>query len=258
MARVTIAQPRSILLLRALSKTLGGLALMYVAGCAQSYVRPLARTAETHLPSPTRIIVYNFAIDANDVIEYQGIMRQQPANRDPIERQRILADKAANVLAGQLIHGLRELGFTVEWLNRSTAPSDGDLTIDGRFLGVDEGSPVRRFIIGFGSGASKMATQVLVAQGSRQQRILEFVTQVDSGNMPGAVATAPVGAVVPTAVGVGIAAGGAISKGLQADLSTVSLMAASSADQALRYLSEFFARQGWIDASKVKKARIGN
>jgi len=34
-------------------------------------------------------------------------------------------------------------------------------------------------------------------------------------------------------------------------------MAAASADQAVRYLSEFFARQNWIDASQARKARIG-
>lgn len=257
MARVTSAEPKSSLLFRTVSKAFSCFALIYLGACAQSYVRPLARTAETHLPPPTRIVVYNFAIDANDVNEYQGILRQQPSIRNPIERQRLLADKAANILAGQLVHGLRQLGFKVELLGRSTAPSDGDLTIDGRFLSVDEGSPLRRFIIGFGSGASKMASQVQVFYGSRRQRILEFVTQVDSGKMPGTFATAPVGAAAPVAVSVGMAAGSAVSAGMQADMSTVSLMAAASADQALRYLSEFFARQGWIDAAKIKKARIG-
>jgi len=257
MARVTIVHPKSILLFRTLSKVFSCFALICVSACAQSYVRPLARTAETHLPLPSRIVVHNFAIDASDVNEYQGILRQQPSIRNPIERQRLLADKAANVLAGQLVHGLRQFGFTVEWLNRSTSPSDGDLTIDGRFLSVDEGSPLRRFIIGFGSGASKMASQVQVFHGSRRQRILEFVTQIDSGKMPGTVATAPVGAAAPVAVSVGMAAGSAVSAGLQADMSTVALMAAASADQAMRYLSEFFARQGWIDAAKIKKARIG-
>jgi hypothetical protein len=55
----------------------------------------------------------------------------------------------------------------------------------------------------------------------------------------------------------GTAADGAVSAGLRAEMSTVSLMAAASADQTLRYLSEFFVRQGWIDAAKIKKARIG-
>jgi len=258
MAVPAIAQPSLTFLPQSLLRTLRCLVLLSVAGCAQSYVQPLARTAETHLAPPPRIIVYNFNIDANDVIEYQGIVRQQPSNRNPIDRQRILGENAANILTGQLTHGLRQLKFKVESLSRSTIPGDDDLLIDGRILSVNEGNPLRRFAIGFGSGASKMAARVQVFQGSHRQRILEFATQVDSGKMPGAVATAPVGAGAPVAVGVGFAAGNALSSRLNADVTTVSLMAASSADQALRYLSEFFARQGWIDAKKVKKPRIGS
>jgi hypothetical protein len=33
-------------------------------------------------------------------------------------------------------------------------------------------------------------------------------------------------------------------------------MAADSGDQVVRYLSEFFARQGWIRSDQVRKARI--
>jgi hypothetical protein len=33
-------------------------------------------------------------------------------------------------------------------------------------------------------------------------------------------------------------------------------MAAASADQAVRYLSEFFAKQGWISQDMIKRARI--
>jgi hypothetical protein len=33
-------------------------------------------------------------------------------------------------------------------------------------------------------------------------------------------------------------------------------MAMSSAEQSVRYLSEYFAKQGWTRADQVKKARI--
>jgi hypothetical protein len=33
-------------------------------------------------------------------------------------------------------------------------------------------------------------------------------------------------------------------------------MAAASGDQVVRYLSEFFARQGWIRSDQVRKARV--
>jgi hypothetical protein len=35
-------------------------------------------------------------------------------------------------------------------------------------------------------------------------------------------------------------------------------MAASSADEAVRYLSEFFANQGWISPHQVRKVRIAH
>ena len=38
--------------------------------------------------------------------------------------------------------------------------------------------------------------------------------------------------------------------------SDVAQMAAASGDQVVRYLSEFFAQQGWIRADQVRKARI--
>jgi hypothetical protein len=37
--------------------------------------------------------------------------------------------------------------------------------------------------------------------------------------------------------------------------SDVARMAAASGEQAVHYLSEFFARQGWVRADQVKKAR---
>jgi len=38
--------------------------------------------------------------------------------------------------------------------------------------------------------------------------------------------------------------------------SDVARMAAASGDQVARYLSEFFAKQGWIRPDQVRKARI--
>jgi hypothetical protein len=46
--------------------------------------------------------------------------------------------------------------------------------------------------------------------------------------------------------------------GVKTYKSDVARMAASSGDQAVRYLSEFFAKQGWIRADQVRKARLVN
>ena len=73
---------------------------------------------------------------------------------------------------------------------------------------------------------------------------------------PGAAATVPVTVSVPIGVSVGLSAGGVVAAGVNGNSSDVVHMAAASADQAVRYLSEFFAKQGWITQDMIKRARI--
>ena len=80
-------------------------------------------------------MVDKFAISAQDVIEYQGIMRQQPSN--PLERQRAIADKATATLTDHLTYRLRQLGFIEEAAEHGNAVSEHELLIDGRFSRVD-------------------------------------------------------------------------------------------------------------------------
>ena len=227
--------------------------LFALTACGQSAVRPIARIVNTPLPRPARILLYDFAVNDVDVREYQGVMRQQPANANAAERQRSLGKFAADTLAAELAQALRRQGFTVDRVPRATAVENYDLLIDGQFENVDEGSPLRRLFIGFGSGAAKMETRARVYQGAERRKLLEFITTSDSGKFPGAIATAPAGIAAPVTVAVGATGSRAVASG-PAD---VAAMAAANADQAARYLSEFFAHQGWVDAAKVKKARIG-
>jgi len=55
--------------------------------CAQTSVRLVSRGEEKNLRPPARILVYEFAIAGAAVIEYQGIMRQQPSIRDLVRFQ---------------------------------------------------------------------------------------------------------------------------------------------------------------------------
>ena len=226
------------------------------AACAQTTVRPIVRTADKNLPRPARILIYDFAITDININEYQGILRQQPSNKNARERQREIGWLASEALTANLAQALRPLGFAVERVTRDTIVKETDLSIDGRIVSVDEGSPLRRLLIGLGSGASTMTARVQVFRPSQRQMLLEFTIHADSGRMPGAAATVPVSAAVPFGVGLGMSTGGAVATGLNANGSTVGHMAASSADQAVRFLSEFFARQGWIAENQVKGARI--
>ena len=232
------------------------LVLFLMSACARTGVRDIKLTQEKNLPRPSRILVYDFAVSDQEVKEYQGIMRQQPQIKDAAERERLLAKEVKDALADEVIDGLRTLGFTVERVGRGTKATENDLLIDGQFVTVDEGNPLRRLVVGFGTGASAVQTQVQAYQGSETRKLLEFTTQSDSGKMPGAAPTLGVGAAAQGGVTAGMVVANAAVSGVKTYKSDVARMAAASGDQAVRYLSEFFAGQGWIRSDQVRKARM--
>lgn len=231
------------------------LGFLFVAACGQTGVRNVKLTQEKNLPRPSRILVADFAVNQREVFEYQGIMRQQPTVKDPAERERRLAAEVKDALASEVVDGLRALGFTVERVSRGTRATGNDLLIDGYFFSVDEGNPLRRLVIGFGNGASTVDSQVQVFQGDDARKLLEFTTHSDSGSMPGAAPALGAGAVAQGGVTAGMVVANATVSGVKTYKSDVARMAAASGDQVVRYMSEFFAQQGWIRADQVRKAR---
>jgi hypothetical protein len=234
----------------------GALLVFSVAACGQTGIRRAALTPERNLPRPTRILVYDFAVTAQEVKEYQGIMRQQPAIKDAAERERALAQEVKDALAEELVDALRPLGLIVERVARGTAATGNDLIIDGQFLTVDEGNPLHRLAVGFGTGASSVQARVQVYQAPDARKLLEFNTHSDSGKLPGAAPVLGAGAVAHGGVTAGMAVANAAVSGVKTYNSDVARMAAASGDQAARYLSEFFAKQGWITQDQVRKARL--
>jgi hypothetical protein len=115
---------------------------------------------------------------------------------------------------------------------------------------------LRRWILGFGSGAARVDTRMRLLRGNQRRLLLEFATQSDSGKLPGAVATLLASIAAPVGVGVTLTAASGVSAGLTANSTEVSRMAAASADQAVRYLGDFFAKQGWINGNHMKPPRF--
>jgi hypothetical protein len=200
--------------------------------------------------------LYDFAVSEREVKAYQGIMRQQPNINDPSERERLLGQEVKDALAEEVIDGLKPLGFVVERVGRETKATGSDLLIDGQFLTVNEGNPLRRLVVGFGTGASVVESQVQVYQGPEARKLLDFTTHSNSGNMPGAATTMGVGAAAAGGVTAGMVVANAAMAGVKTYKSDVARMAAGSGDLVARYLSEFFAKQGWIRPEQVRKARM--
>ena len=66
---------------------IGAIVVCSAVACGQTGIRNTTVRAPTNVPRPERILVYDFAVSAEDVKEYQGIMRQQPTIKDPAERE---------------------------------------------------------------------------------------------------------------------------------------------------------------------------
>jgi hypothetical protein len=143
--------------------------LFFIAACGQTAVRPLSRTQITNLPPPARILVYDFTMTDTVVKEYQGILRQQPSEKNPAERESQIKRHASEAAAFELLNGLRGLGFSVARVTRGTLAGDNELLIDGKFLTVDQGDPLRRLLLGFGAGASKLETRVGLYMGTERR-----------------------------------------------------------------------------------------
>ena len=227
-----------------------------VSACGQTGIRRAALVAETNLTRPQRILLYDFAVSEEEVKEYQGIMRQQPNIKDAAERERLLAKEVKDALAEEVVDGLKPLGFVVQRVGRGTKAAGSDLVIDGQFLSVDEGNPLSRLVIGFGTGSSTVQSRVQVYQGKDERMLMEFTTQSDSGSLPGAAPMLGAGAAIQGGVTAGMVVANATVSGVKTYNSDVARMAAGSGDQVARYLSEFFAKQGWIRQDQVRKARM--
>ncbi len=230
-----------------------------LGACARTVVLRETKMVDFGLPKPEEIIVYDFVLTEAEVRESQGPLKEmfrfdKPAGAPGNEREQEIGRQVAKTLAEELAQGLRGLGFTVERKPPGTAIGDRQLLIDGEFLDVDEGNRLKRLVVGFGAGASRVDTEAHAYYGAGRRKLLDFGTHSDSGKMPGAAATMGAGAVVTGGVTAGMAATAAGTGAVKEYHSEIERMAAHSADQAVAYLSEFFAKQGWIRPDQVKKA----
>jgi hypothetical protein len=235
-----------------------------VGGCAQTVVQPRLETRAQGLQRPDRILVFNFAVSTDEVSANQGVLarvRAAASGTSQEQEELEIGRQVSNSLAEELVKGIQGLGLPAERASGGTPIPPGNvLLISGHFLKVDEGNQLRRTMIGFGAGQSSVDTQVQVSMPSDRgsQVLLNFSTHADSGEAPGAAATMGVGAAATGGVSAAMAAANAGVGVAKTRRGSVESLANRSADQTVAYLSEFFAKQGWISADKVKTPKLAN
>lgn len=238
------------------------LVTILIAGCAKAAVIPeQSRAPAVGNIRPAVIVIRKFAVVPAEVTENQSEIAKATRSDKPDEaeqRKEKIAHDVSDALAERIAKNLQDLDFRTEIENSHGSVKGNALLISGRFIDVDEGNRLHRLVIGFGAGASKLDTQVLVYRTAEEktQRVLEFKTHAESGKLPGAAVTATAGAVATGGVGLAAGAAEAGAAGAKTYDSSVDRLARKTADQVTAYLSHYFAERGWISAEKAKSEGV--
>ncbi len=235
------------------------------AGCAGTRVMSHQSYAEHELQRPGRIIVYDFAATPDDVPAADPILAlyERPETSQTAD-EISLGRKLGSEIATALTTEIKKLGLPAEQSGSGlTPPVTGDLVIRGVLISIEEGSRLKRVLIGFGAGAGKLKTFVEVYQITPEGRLPVVTEEIRAmgGKMPGmlfsvaaAVATGPAGLAVSPAAVAGVAGSAgeatAVSGGVNVakELGPESLDAAArrTAGEITKALSGIFRQHGWI------------
>jgi Domain of unknown function (DUF4410) len=113
-----------------------------------------------------------------------GQYEQTPQTPEQIAAGRQLGAQVAKELAADI----RAMGMPAQAVSEGAYPQIGDIVIKGYFVSINEGSAVKRMVIGFGSGGAELTTAVegylMTPQGLR--KLGSGTVQADPGKTPGA------------------------------------------------------------------------
>ena len=228
-----------------------GLFLLLMAGCASTNVQETYEVANTGMPTPNPVLIYNFAVSPDDVQQNASIfakIERNIENNSQTAEEIQLGRQVSDALATELTQKIQAMGLYPVRADQSLQPAPGSILITGYFVDIDEGNRLQRNVIGLGMGKSYLDSKVrvLAPSPSGYKELIAFDAHADSGEMPGAAVMGPAGA----AAGAGAAAviaTNAVAGGVKSYRSASTQEAKKMADKIAAQLAQYFAQQGWID-----------
>lgn len=191
------------------------------------------------LPKPTKILVYDFAVDTSNVQvdRSQAIRPRHMIAGD--ESPEAVAKKASAKFSQELVKKLAATGIPLEHVTADAVAPANTVSIQGSFSSLRQGDKAERSAIGMGTGSADVRTQVDVRMKTDSDSVLlsQFQTQMKPAG--------GVGAAVPAAAGVDPAAIAVKSK-VGDHRKTVEAYASKTANVMAEEISKAMAKQGWI------------
>ena len=219
-----------------------------LSGCASTKVTEREQYVTGQLPRPTTIWVYNFVATSGDLPADSALAGQPDLDTSPQTAEQIAeGKKLGDEIANQLVQQINAMGMNALKAWPGVTPQINDLVIRGYLLSINEGSAGKRFIIGFGSGASELKTAVegfqMTAQGLRELGM--GTISAAGGKSPGSALG--LAGLLATGNPAGlIVSGGMHLYGEASGQSTVEGRAKATAKEIADVLKTRFEQQGWI------------
>jgi len=230
-----------------------GLIFLLITGCAKTNVQETYEVANTGMPTPNPVLIYNFAVNPEDVQQNSSIfakIERNIENNNQTAEEIQLGREVADAMATELTQKIAALGLNPVRADQNLRVTPGSILITGYFVDIDEGNRLRRNVIGLGMGQSSLDSKVrvLAPSPSGYQELIAFDAHADSGDMPGAAVLGPAGAAAGAGTAAVIATNVAVG-GVKSYKSASAEQAKKMADKIAAQLAQYFAQQGWIDPS---------
>jgi hypothetical protein len=196
-------------------------------------------TGSTPLPKPQKILIYDFAVNPDDV-QVDKVQAMRPRHLlTGDESQDKVAAGAGKKYYAELAKALEKTGIPVEHVAAGAKPSDNAMLVQGSFTSLKQGTKVERDTVGLGAGDADVETKVDVHLKTASDTVLLSQFQTDTKAAKNA------GSVLPVAAGLNPAA--AVTKSTITDRrKTLNAYASKTADATAKEIFKSMAAQGWI------------
>src|SRR5262249_55488017 len=197
---------------------------------------------------PDRILVYDFAATTAALPEWSAARERAAAPSQPPTPEQLQAGRElGGQVAGEVVEDIRNMGLPAFHAGGQRTPQLGDIALVGYFATIEEGSMLKRVVIGFGSGSAELKTEVegyrMTDSGMHQLGSAEVES---AGNkMPGTAI--PLIVTIATANPIGLIVGGAVKgAGELSGRTTIEGTARRAADTIAEERRKTLQKQGWI------------
>jgi uncharacterized protein DUF4410 len=219
-----------------------------LAGCAATNVTEQTPVQQMGLPRPNTIYVYNFIASQKDLPSDTPILSSLSQRFEPASAvEEDTGRQLGAAIARELTADINAMGMQAAQAGEGSQPQPGDAVIRGYIISAESGSMGRRFVLGFGSGASQMETVVegyaVTEHGWR--KVGSGTLSAQGNKAPGLVVPGAIAIATGSPIGLAVM-GGMKVYGQVSGRNTLEGRAKSTADEIAKQLKIRFQERGWI------------